>query len=102
MKNSCYRKPKTTLPSKKNSNISSIIYRDITETLAKDYHQKLNKRNVHKYRDSITITNEHSKTKYKDRSVMIKEEQGASRKNSKAILNDVSDIPKNVHSKNKK
>lgn len=72
MKSSCYRKPKTAVTSKKNSNISSIIYKDITETLTRDYHQKINKRNSHKYRDSTTLLNDHSKNKSKDRTVIIK------------------------------
>lgn len=72
MKNSCYRKPKTAVPSKKNSNISSIIYRDIAETLTKEYHQKINKKNSHKYRDSVSITNDLSKTKNKDKSILHK------------------------------
>lgn len=82
-----YLKPKTAGNSKKNSNISSIIYKDIGDAIHKNYQQRISKKNTHKQRDSITIIYDPIKSRSKDKQSVITKEDIQGSRNSKNSIN---------------
>lgn len=82
-----YLKHKTAAQSKKNSNISSVIYKDIGEAIQREYQQKMMKKNLHKQRDSIGNVHD-SKIRSRDKQTCgSKDEQARGYRNNKASIN---------------
>lgn len=79
-----YLKHKTAPQSKKNSNISSVIYKDIGEAIHKEYQQKMLRKNMHKQRDSIGDSKIKSRDKQNGGS---RDEYSRVYRNSKASIN---------------